>query len=79
MIYLIVGLLGAISWLLILQRWRYGLFLLIGYLPFGGVIVLLSNDNPVMTLAKTCSLSSRFISLFSCEEYRCRKRACPRR
>ena len=52
MIYLIVGLLGAISWLLILQRWRYGLFLLIGYLPFGGVIVLLSNDNPVMTLAK---------------------------
>ena len=28
MIYLIVGLLGAISWLLILQRWRNGLFLL---------------------------------------------------
>jgi hypothetical protein len=52
MVYLLVGLLGAISWLLILQRWRSGLFMLIGYLPFGGVIVLWSNDNPVMTLAK---------------------------
>lgn len=52
MLYFLVALGGMVSWLAILQRWRTGLFLLIGYLPFGGVLVLLTNSNPLMTLAK---------------------------
>jgi hypothetical protein len=51
MIALLLAPVGLMAWVLILRRWRDGLLLLIGYLPFGGVLVLYAR-NPLATLGK---------------------------
>ncbi len=77
MTYFIVSVVGLLSWILILQRWRNGLLLLIGYLPFGGVLVLFTHGSSWMVLAKDVLFVIPLYLSFALREISVRKAKAP--
>ena len=53
MIFLVVGFFLTLTlWGVILRRWQRGVFMLLAYLPFAGVVTLLMYPSPLPTLFK---------------------------